>query len=69
MLLALLMLATGKRTVNAESSVTNMNDAKMGRSEALRRAMLTFLNDGPGKTDAYPAFWGAFQIVGESAAP
>jgi hypothetical protein len=31
---------------------------KLGRAEALRRAMLTYLNDGADPENAYPAFWG-----------
>lgn len=39
----------------------------IGRAEALRRAMLDYLNDTSNRNAAYPAFWGPFEIVGEGA--
>jgi CHAT domain-containing protein len=43
-------------------------DPKMGRSEALRQAMLGYLNDKSSPRNAYPAFWGPFALIGEGAA-
>jgi len=43
-------------------------DAKLGRAEALRDAMLTYMNDRSSPPNAYPAFWGPFSIIGEGAA-
>lgn len=40
----------------------------LGRAEAVRRAMLAYLNDTSKPRDAYPAIWGAFSIIGEGAA-
>jgi CHAT domain-containing protein len=41
---------------------------KLGRSEALRQAMLAYLNDRSSPRNAYPAFWAPFALIGEGAA-
>jgi CHAT domain-containing protein len=43
-------------------------DPSLGRAEALRRAMLAFLNDPSGPMNSYPAIWAPFEIVGEGGA-
>ena len=42
-------------------------DAKAGRAEALRRAMLVLIDKGTPE-EAHPAFWAPFVVVGEGAA-
>lgn len=42
-------------------------DPKIGRAEALRQAMLAYLNDVSSPRNAYPAFWAPFALVGEGA--
>jgi CHAT domain-containing protein/tetratricopeptide (TPR) repeat protein len=40
-------------------------DPSLGRAEALRHAMLAYMNDKAEPLNAYPAFWAPFEIVGE----
>jgi CHAT domain-containing protein len=40
-------------------------DPKLGRAEALRRAMVAYIGDTSRPMNAYPAFWAPFSIVGE----
>jgi CHAT domain-containing protein len=43
-------------------------DPRLGRAEALRQAMLAYLNDASSPRNAYPALWGPFALIGEGAA-
>ena len=42
------------------------SDPLAGRAQALRRAMLDYMNDASDPLNANPAMWGAFALVGES---
>ncbi len=42
-------------------------DAKVGRAEALRRAMIAHMEDTSEPLAAHPAFWGPFMVVGEGS--
>jgi CHAT domain-containing protein len=44
------------------------SDPKLGRAEALRRAMLSYMNDTSDPLSPYPALWAPFVVVGEGAA-
>ena len=41
------------------------NEPNIGRAQALRRAMLTYLDDASSPRNAYPAMWGPFALIGE----
>jgi CHAT domain-containing protein len=43
-------------------------DPKLGRAQALQRAMLAYLNDAFSPRNAYPAYWEPFALIGEGAA-
>jgi CHAT domain-containing protein/Tfp pilus assembly protein PilF len=42
-------------------------DPKIGRAEALRQAMLAYLNDSSAPQNAYPGLCGPFALIGEGA--
>ncbi len=53
-------------TTIATTTFANLKaDAKLGRAEAMRRAMVAHLSDQSKPEQAYPGYWGAFAIDGE----
>jgi CHAT domain-containing protein len=58
--------ATVKLITSAVGTITR--DAKVGRAEALRRAMLAMIDDVKEPERAHPAYWAPFIVVGEGAA-
>jgi CHAT domain-containing protein len=44
------------------------SNPSIGRAEALRRAMLAYMNDKGEPLNAYPGYWGPFSAIGEGAA-
>jgi CHAT domain-containing protein/Tfp pilus assembly protein PilF len=61
-------VATEAATRLATSTFDTLKvDPKLGRAEALRRAMIDYLGDHSSPTNAHPAYWGPFSLVGEGA--
>jgi CHAT domain-containing protein/tetratricopeptide (TPR) repeat protein len=58
--------AAARLTISAFNALKN--DPAIGRAEAVRRAMLDYLNDRSNPQNAYPGYWGPFSVVGEGAA-
>jgi CHAT domain-containing protein len=56
--------ATVKLITSAVDTISR--DPKVGRAEALRRAMLTLIDKGK-PHEAYPSYWAPFVVVGEGA--
>jgi CHAT domain-containing protein len=61
-------LSEAARRLTATTFEILKSDPRLGRAEALRQAMLNYLNDQSSPQNAYPAFWGPFAIIGKGAA-
>jgi CHAT domain-containing protein len=57
--------ATVKLITSAVGAINR--DAKLGRADALRLAMLSLIDTGEPR-EAHPAYWAPFIVIGEGAA-
>jgi CHAT domain-containing protein len=63
-------VASDAATVLAISTFDALaKDPKLGKAEALRRAMVVYMDNPSDIWNAYPAMWGPFVVVGDNANP
>jgi CHAT domain-containing protein len=58
---------TSSARLSTETFGKLKSDPSIGRAEALRRAMLAYLNHPSEERNLYPAYWAPLFIAGESA--